>query len=124
MTLNPASQAKRKRIETAAVNAMDNALSKASGATLSKQNTIDAIESEIKRLTELPNGQPRTMVDESTVNTLSGYLEDVKNASSVTDLRDLRTDLRDSLSPKFGEKSNTKGRCNKTNLRLNDSRYG
>lgn len=99
---------KRKRIETAAVNAMDNALSKASGATLSKQNTIDAIESEITRLTELPNGQPRTMIDESTVNTLSGYLEDVKNASSVTDLRDLRTDLRDSLSPKFGEKSNRK----------------
>lgn len=99
---------KRKKIETAAVNAMDNALSKASGATLSKQNTIDAIESEIKRLTELPNGQPRAMVDESTVNTLSGYLEDVKNASSVTDLRDLRTDLRDSLSPKFGEKSNRK----------------
>ena len=99
---------KRKRIETAAVNAMDNALSKASGATLSKQNTVDAIESEITRLTELPNGQPRTMIDESTVNTLSGYLEDVKNASSVTDLRDLRTDLRDSLSPKFGEKSNRK----------------
>ena len=99
---------KRKRIETAAVNAMDNALSKASSATLSKQNTVDAIESEIKRLTELPNGQPRTMIDESTVNTLSGYLEDVKNASSVTDLRDLRTDLRDSLSPKFGEKSNRK----------------
>lgn len=99
---------KRKRIETAAVNSMDNALSKASGATLSKQNTIDAIESEITRLTELPNGQPRTMIDESTVNTLSGYLEDVKNASSVTDLRDLRTDLRDSLSPKFGEKSNRK----------------
>lgn len=99
---------KRKRIETAAVNAMDNALSKASGATLSKQNTVDAIESEIKRLTELPNGQPRAMVDESTVNTLSGYLEDVKSASSVTDLRDLRTDLRDSLSPKFGEKSNRK----------------
>ena len=99
---------KRKRIETAAVNAMDSALSKASSATLSKQNTVDAIESEIKRLTELPNGQPRTMVDESTVNTLSGYLEDVKNASSVTDLRDLRTNLRDSLSPKFGEKSNTK----------------
>ena len=99
---------KRKRIETAAVNAMDSALSKASSATLSKQNTVDAIESEIKRLTELPNGQPRTMIDESTVNTLSGYLEDVKNASSVTDLRDLRTDLRDSLSPKFGEKSNRK----------------
>ena len=99
---------KRKKIETAAVSAMDNALSKASGATLSKQNTVDAIESEIKRLTELPNGQPRAMVDESTVNTLSGYLEDVKNASSVTDLRDLRTDLRDSLSPKFGEKSNRK----------------
>ena len=99
---------KRKNIEKAAVNAMDNALSKASGSTLSKQNTIDAIESEITRLTELPNGKPRTMIDESTVNTLSGYLEDVKNASSVTDLRDLRTDLRDSLSPKFGEKSNRK----------------
>ena len=99
---------KRKRIETAAVNAMDNALSKASGATLSKQNTVDAIESEIKRLTELPNGQPRAVVDESSVNTLTDYLADVQNASNVTDLRDLRTAFRDDLSPKFGEKSNRK----------------
>lgn len=99
---------KRKKIETAAVNAMDNALSKASGATLSKQNTVDAIESEIKRLTELPNGQPRAVVDESAVNTLTDYLADVQNASNVTDLRDLRTTFRDDLSPKFGEKSNRK----------------
>lgn len=99
---------KRKRIETAAVSAMDNALSKASGATLSKQNTVDAIESEIKRLTELPNGQPRAVVDESAVNTLTDYLADVQNASNVTDLRDLRTTFRDDLSPKFGEKSNRK----------------
>ena len=99
---------KRKKIETAAVSAMDNALSKASGATLSKQNTVDAIESEIKRLTELPNGQPRAVVDESAVNTLTDYLADVQNASNVTDLRDLRTTFRDDLSPKFGEKSNRK----------------
>lgn len=99
---------KRERIETAAVNAMDNALSKASGATVSKQNTVDAIESEIKRLTELPNGQARAVVDESAVNTLTDYLADVQNASNVTDLRDLRTTFRDDLSPKFGEKSNRK----------------
>ncbi|AHJ87862.1 DNA transfer protein [Vibrio phage PVA1] len=99
---------KRKRIETAAVNAMDNALSKAQGVSPSKQKTIDAIESEIDRLTTLPNGQPRAVVDESSVNTLSNYLEDVRSATSVTDLRDLRTTFRDDMAPKFGEKSSRK----------------
>lgn len=99
---------KRKRIESAAVNAMDNALTKASGATVSKQNTVDAIEQEIKRLTELPNGQKRAVVDESAVNTLNDYLADVKSTTNVTDLRDLRTTFRDDLAPKFGEKSTRK----------------
>lgn len=99
---------KRKKIESAAVNAMDNALTKSSGATVSKQNTIDAIEQEIKRLTELPNGQKRAVVDESAVNTLNDYLVDVKSTTNVTDLRDLRTTFRDDLAPKFGEKSTRK----------------
>ncbi len=99
---------KRKKIESAALSSMDNALSKASGVAPSKENTINAIETEIKRLTELPNGQPRAVIDESAVNTLTDYLSDVKSSSSVTDLRDLRTTFRDDLAPKFGEKSNRK----------------
>lgn len=99
---------KRKKIETAAVNAMDSALSKAQGSTPSKQATINAIESEIERLTTLPNGQPRAVIDESSVKTLTDYLTDVNSASSVTDLRDLRTTFRDDMSPKFGEKSTRK----------------
>lgn len=99
---------KRKKVEDAAINAMDNALSKVGNVMPSKQSTIDAIESEIERLTTLPSGETRKVIDESAVNTLSDYLADVKSASTITDLRDLRTTFRDDLAPKFGEKSNRK----------------
>lgn len=99
---------KRKKIEQAAVDSMDKAVSQAKNVDLSKENTINAIESEIIRLTELPNGQPRKTIDESYVNKLSDYLDDVKASANIEDLRALRTNFRDDLSPSFGEKSNRK----------------
>ena len=99
---------KKKKINQAAINSMDNAISQAKGAELSKKNTINAIESELTRLTELPSGEARKVIDESSVNTLSDYLADVKAAGNIEDLRDLRTTFRDDIAPKFGEKSNRK----------------
>jgi hypothetical protein len=99
---------KKKRINQAAINSMDNAISQAKGVELNKQNTIDAIEQELTRLTELPSGEARKVIDEGSVNTLSDYLADVKAAGNIEDLRDLRTTFRDDIAPKFGEKSNRK----------------
>jgi len=99
---------KKNAIESKALDARNTALSKASGVSVSKENTVNAIDKEIQRLTTLPNGQARAVIDDSAVAILQGYKDDVINSSTVNDLADLRTTFREKLSPDFGTKSSVR----------------
>lgn len=85
---------KKQRVKTAAIKSRQNAVDQVKDLPLASGNTIDVLDNEIRRLTTLPNGQPRTNVDTGTLDMLEGLADDVIADERFINMDQLRTTLR------------------------------
>ena len=85
---------KKERIKEAAIKSRQNAVNQVKDLPLESGNTINALDSEIRRLTTLPNGQPRTNVDTGTLDMLNRLADDVITDERFINLDEMRTSLR------------------------------
>ena len=88
---------------TKAIDDRQYAIDASKNAPLNVDNTLDAIDNEINRLTKSKSGAPLATADNASVDVLKRYRQDVINAKSIEDLADLRTDFRDDFSAALGE---------------------
>jgi hypothetical protein len=88
-------------IKKAAINSRQRVVEQVENVQTPSANTVEAIDNEISRLTTLPGGQPRQNVDQAMVDTLERYKSDIQTGGDFKTLDDLRTTLREDMSPDF-----------------------
>lgn len=92
---------KAAKIKQAAIDSRQRAVEQVKDTPTQAPNTVESIDKEINRLTKLPSGQPRKNVNQSMVSTLENYKADVQSGADFKTLDDLRTTLREDMSPDF-----------------------
>ena len=85
------------RTKRAAGRARQSYVDQVSDIPVAGNNAIDAINDEITRLTTLPNGQPRSSFDNSTVDQLIKYRDDLSADPSFANFDALRTQFREDV---------------------------
>lgn len=88
-------------VKKKAIDARQSVVEKVKDIQTPANNTIEAIDKEIDRLTTLPGGQPRSKVEQALVDTLEKYKKDIQTGGDFKTLEDMRTKLREDLSPDF-----------------------
>lgn len=94
---------KQRKIKQAAIDSRQRAVQQVQNVQTNASNTVKAIDDEIDRLTNLPGGQERQVVDRQAIETLQSYRDDIVAGGDFKTLDDLRTTFRDDLSPEFGK---------------------
>ncbi len=80
----------------------------AKGAPLQTKELIKDINKEISRLMKNSSGTRKATADDSAIKVLQDYKTDIKNATDIEELANLRTSFREAMQPDFGKKSTTK----------------
>ena len=88
-------------VKKKAIDARQSVVEKVKDIQTPANNTIEAIDKEIDRLTTLPGGQPRSKVEQALVDTLEKYKKDIQTGGDFKTIEDMRTKLREDLSPDF-----------------------
>lgn len=87
-------QRQKSRVKNAAGNMRNRVVQQVGDAPLSTQNTVDAIDQEINRLTRSPSGAERKTADMATVQKLQDYKDDLLADPTFNNLEQLRTNFR------------------------------
>lgn len=87
-------QSQTNKVKQAAGRARQNIMEQVVDVDVPTNNAIDAIDTEINRLTTSPKGKQKATVDQSTVDALNRYKEDLINDPSFENLESLRTQFR------------------------------
>lgn len=94
---------KAAKVKKAAIDSRQRAVQQVADIKTPASNTVKAIDDEIERLSRLPGGAERQVVDQSSIDTLNRYKADIQAGGDFKTIDDLRTTFRDDLSPDFGK---------------------
>lgn len=87
-------QRQKSKVKNAAGNMRNRVVDQVGDSQLATNNTIDAIDSEIERLTRSPGGVERKTADMATVQKLQDYKDDILADPTFSNLEQLRTNFR------------------------------
>ena len=85
------------KVKKAAGTARGDIINKTADIQSDLSNAIPAIDKEIDRLTNLPNGEPRKVVDTDTVSKLQAYKADLVADPTMRGVEQLRTNFREGV---------------------------
>ena len=95
---------KKNEVQQMAGATRDDILERLGNKSLPKDlQSVDAIDSEIGRLSKLPSGGDRATKNTGLINKLKKYKKDILSGNDLNTLTDLRTTLRDDVRPEFGQ---------------------